>query len=123
MKNTFIRPYRIIPFDIGGDISYGEIESIVGKFNKTGDNKAEILPLDGFQKKLSSRILCGYKVTDNISFFIYSFGIGVFSVRDNDFEIDGMESEYAPAIAAAGRRHIKIFLPLKRIIRKNSEPL
>ena len=96
MKNTFIRPYRIIPFDIGGDISYGEIESIVGKFNKTGDNKAEILPLDGFQKKLSSRILCGYKVTDNISFFIYSFGIGVFSVRDNDFEIDGMESEYAP---------------------------
>lgn len=96
MEKTFIRPYRIIPFDIGGDISYEEIKSIIGKLNKTGDNKAEVLPIDGFRRKLSSRILCGYKITEKISLFIYSFGVGVFEVCDKDFEIDGMESKYAP---------------------------
>lgn len=96
MNNTFIRPYRIIPFDIGGDISKEESKRIIKKYNELNPNsQIQIQPIDKFHQSLSAKLIGGYIITDKILFFVYSFGVGVFSVQDNDFTFEGMKSKYA----------------------------
>ena len=80
MSNAFIRPYRIIPFDIGGDISCEECEKIVEEYNAVAEDKIQIQPIDKFHRSLSDKLICGYKINDSLLLFIYSYGVGVFSV-------------------------------------------
>ncbi len=96
MGNTFIRPYRIIPFDIGGDISKSEVESFAAKYNELHpESPVRVQPIDKFQQKLSDCLLGGFIVSEKILLFLFSFGIGVFSVQDDDFCFDGTCSKYA----------------------------
>lgn len=89
MNVTFIRPIRFIPFDIGGNISRTESDEIAKILN------VSIITINEFQKSLSRKLIVKYRVTDKISLSIFSFGIGVFSIEDEDYVFDGMDSHYA----------------------------
>lgn len=113
MSNAFIRPYRIIPFDIGGDISCEECEKIVEEYNAVAEDKIQIQPIDKFHRSLSDKLICGYKINDSLLLFIYSYGVGVFSVMDSDFLFDGMESKYAIDYCKSRRVQHENFLNFK----------
>lgn len=110
MAKPFVRPYRIIPFDIGGDISKDESESIIDKYNELYTNsQIEVKSIDVFQHNLSIELIGGYIISDQILLFIYSFGIGVFVVQDDDYIFEGMKSKYAIEYCRSRRQvHKKI---------------
>ena len=82
MKETaaekFIRPYRIIPFDIGGSISRQEVENIINHINQNHpDDKMEVQIIDNFQQSLSDRLIGGYIVSKKILLFLGSSVVSV----------------------------------------------
>jgi len=94
-----IRPYRIIPFDIGCRISDEDRQTIYRYFFVSG-YPLESLP--ALLNNLSSDILFRIRLTEKIRLYIYAFGVGVFVVQDNVFPV--REDKYAVAYCASRKK-------------------
>lgn len=84
MAEQFIRPYRNIPFDIGHILNDKDIMSIKSRM---ADSNYKEMDIHQFLKKLSNEIVLRFCISDCIRLYVYSFGIGVFTIRDTDFKI------------------------------------
>lgn len=85
MKNNYIMPYRYLPFDIGGDIDEKIRNQIVDYLTS---KKYEIIENYSYLKTFSNYISISARITENITFHLYQFGIGVFSFKDDIFKYD-----------------------------------
>lgn len=87
---SFVRPYRNIPFDIGATLDEKDIASISDSFAKQGFDE---MPIPALMKSFSKYIRFVFRLNEDIRLYIYSFGVGVFTMRDDDFAI--LNEKYA----------------------------
>lgn len=80
-----IRPYRNIPFDIGCTLDHKDVSAIKEAF-KT--REIVELPVPQLLKSFSKYILLSFEINADIRLYIYAFGIGVFTLRDDDYDIN-----------------------------------
>lgn len=83
-QGNCIRPYRNIPFDIGASLNEKDICSIKCSFAEKGLTEEQIPQM---MQSFSMYIRFVFKVNENIRLYIYSYGIGVFTLRDDDYSI------------------------------------
>lgn len=90
-QNTdYILPLRNIPFDFGLKLSEDDIDLIEKYIVQKNFIKYEIPAL---LKSLSDDILFMIKINQDIILYIYSYGIGVFTLKDDKFIIQ--DEKYA----------------------------
>ena len=84
MSQNLIKPYRNIPFDLGASINDADIVLIKNIAKANGFNESQIPEIMiRFSKYLK---LC-FTVNKDINLYIYSFGVGVFTICDDDYSI------------------------------------
>lgn len=83
-QGNYIRPYRNIPFDIGAALDEKDLALIRDSFSEQGLAELQIPKL---MQSFSRYIRFVFKLNENIRLYIYSFGIGVFDLRDDDYII------------------------------------
>lgn len=84
-KPKKIIPYRYLPFDLGMSIDSDLSSEIKSYFKRKGfENLTDTVLLSAFSKYF----LYGVKISDDINLYIYSFGIGVFAFRDDEFSCE-----------------------------------
>ena len=84
MAQKQIRPYRNIPFDIGAGLTSVDLDAI--KVKATAKGLTE-MPVPSLLSRFSKYISLRFTVNDDIRLYIYSFGVGVFTMRDDTFDI------------------------------------
>lgn len=89
-RDNFVRPYRNIPFDIGAALDEKDTTAIGDSFSKQGFDE---MPIPALMKSFSKYIRFVFRINEDIRLYIYSFGIGVFTMRDDDFAI--LDEKYA----------------------------
>lgn len=83
-NHNLIRPYRNIPVDLGHSLNSADISSIKIALANIGILELEIPSiLQRFSKDIALRFL----IDENIRLYIYTFGIGVFAIKDSDYLI------------------------------------
>lgn len=80
-----IRPYRNIPFDIGCTLEHKDVSAIKEAFK---NREIVELPVPQLLKSFSKYILLSFEINVDIRLYIYAFGIGVFTLRDDDYDIN-----------------------------------
>lgn len=86
LRNGIIRPYRYIPFDIGLPIREQELEWIRA-YLESQNAALDSIPI--LQKSISDDIVLKATVSDDICLYIYAYGVGVFTIRDDPYQITG----------------------------------
>lgn len=80
-----IRPYRNIPFDIGCTLDHKDVSAIKEAFK---NREIVEFPVPQLLKSFSKYILLSFEINTDIRLYIYTFGIGVFTLRDDDYNIN-----------------------------------
>ena len=81
-NKKLIIPYRYMPFDIGTSISDALKNKLIKYFD---DNHYKLIDETQLLTAFSKYYLFGYKLSDDISVYIYSFGVGVFLFKGDEF--------------------------------------
>lgn len=84
MGQKKIRPYRNIPFDLGSNLNDIDITAIRETAKSNGLNE---LPVPSLLSRFSKYISLRFSVNEDIRLYVYSFGVGVFTMRDDTFDI------------------------------------
>ena len=77
-----IVPQRFLPFDIGIALDQRAKERIKNYFLT---NEYEIKPISGFLKSISADIILKVSLQENLTVYIFSYGVGVFVITDEKF--------------------------------------
>lgn len=77
-----IVPQRFLPFDIGISIDQGAKKKIENYFLT---NEYEVKPISGLLKCISADVLLKVNLQENLVVYIFSYGVGVFVIKDQEF--------------------------------------
>lgn len=105
MGKKQIRPYRNIPFDLGAALNTGDITAIRDAAKENGLNE---LPIPSLLSRFSKYISLRFTVNDDIRLYIYSFGIGVFTMRDDTYDI--VSEKYAVEYCESRKKYHHMIL-------------
>lgn len=110
-NNDIIQPFRNIPFDIGMEIGEKELNFIKKYLIENRYIIKEIPPL---LKNLSTNIVIKAIIAKNVRLYIYSFGVGVFTIKDEYFVIKS--PKYAIDYCEERKNAHNAFLTCKHIL-------
>ena len=77
-----IVPQRFLPFDIGIAIDQGAKKKIENYFLT---NEYEVKPISGLLKSISADAILKVSLQENLTVYIFSYGVGVFVITDKVF--------------------------------------
>jgi hypothetical protein len=117
-----IVPHRYIPFDLGMEINKECTESMSDYFR---GNHYIVEDIPGLLQSLSSDVIFKVKINEEIRLYIFSYGIGVFMVKDTAYPLN---EKYAVGYCQYRKDSHKELLEFKRegispIIEKNIDNL
>lgn len=114
-RPSFVRPYRVVPFDIGRSVGKDACGAVATKLVEIG---WKVHPVGSFMEGLGGGCIGSYEYHKRMRLYLYRFGIGVFVFCDPD--LDASSPHFALSVCASRRRAHNDLLserhPLSKIV-------